>query len=271
MIYINMFSFFISLILSYIGLPMINKMLINSNTLCENYKGEKIPMSLGLLFVFVQSITISLIRIGFNLTGNITDLYLYSYIFMGLVGLLDDLIGDKKVKGLKGHIKSFFKGTLTTGAIKAGIGFFVSLYISILISKDVWEVLVNTFVIALFTNLINLFDLRPGRAIKVFITISLIFIFTNIDKNYNYIIYSLYGLILPYMSLDFKAKAMMGDVGSNIIGLTLGIICAVTYSFMGKIIILILLIGIHILAEKISFSKIIDKNPILKYIDSIGR
>ena len=38
---------------------------------------------------------------------------------MGLVGIYDDLIGDKEVKGLKGHFISFLKGNPTTGGIKA--------------------------------------------------------------------------------------------------------------------------------------------------------
>ncbi len=44
---------------------------------------------------------------------------------MGLTGLLDDLTGGMKVlKGLKVILRLFFKGKLTTGGLKAGIGFF---------------------------------------------------------------------------------------------------------------------------------------------------
>ena len=34
--------------------------------------------------------------------------------------------------------------------------------------------------------------------------------------------------LLIYFPMDLKAKAMMGDVGSNILGITLGIYCTLS-------------------------------------------
>lgn len=64
---------------------------------------------------------------------------------------------------------------------------------------------------------------------------------------------------------------MMGDVGSNILGYTLGIFSTISFNFRIKIVILVLLLIFHIMAERVSFSKIIDNNKFLKYLDSIGR
>lgn len=269
--YINFFSFLISLVLSYIGIPMILNMLLKSNTVSLNYKGKNIPLSMGLSFVFIQIISLSIVLLITGENIDYTVYYLFSFSIMGFVGLLDDLIGDKNVKGFKGHIKSFFRGELTTGGIKAGVGFFVALIISIILSVNFIEILINTLLIALFTNLTNLFDLRPGRSIKVFIMISLIMLMTGGIKDYNFFFYSFYGILIIYFPLDLKAKAMMGDVGSNVLGITLGIYCAYTHNLASKIIYLILLIIIHILAERLSFSKIIENNKILKFIDSLGR
>ncbi|HSH37072.1 hypothetical protein [Schnuerera sp.] len=133
------------------------------------------------------------------------------------------------------------------------------------------EILVNTFIIALFTNLINLFDLRPGRSIKVFIIVSIIMLVTSVVKEYNFFFYSFYGVLIVYFPLDLKAKVMMGDVGSNVLGITLGIYCIYTHNIIIKIVYLTLLIIIHLLAEKLSFSTIIDNNKILKFIDKLGR
>src|SRR5690606_41992010 len=65
------------------------------------------------------------------------------------------------------------------------------------------------------SNLTNLLDLRPGRSIKVFLLISVIMLFTNITDEYNFILYSIYGILFIYFPIDLKAKAMMGDVGSR--------------------------------------------------------
>lgn len=269
--YINLLNFTISLILSYIGSPMLLKMLSNSQTLSSNYKNEDIPICMGLLFVFVQIISISFTLLLLKANSINIVFYLFAFTVMGMVGLLDDLIGDKNVKGLKGHIKSFFRGTLTTGGIKAGMGLLIALFISTIISNNFSEIMINTFLIALFTNLTNLFDLRPGRSIKVFILLSIIMLFSSNIKEYDFLLYSFYGILFVYFPLDLKAKAMMGDVGSNVLGITLGVYCALTHTIVGKLIYLVTLIVIHIIAEKLSFSKIIENNKILNYLDNLGR
>ena len=133
------------------------------------------------------------------------------------------------------------------------------------------DIVVNTLIIALFTNLINLFDLRPGRSIKIFILLSIIMLFTSSIKEYNFIFYSFYGILVIYFPLDLKAKSMTGDVGSNVLGITLGIFCGLTHSLIVKSIYLFILIIIHIIAEKVSFSNIIEKNKVLKFMDDLGR
>lgn len=269
--YIKLTSFMISIILSYISLPMITDMLLRSKVVCENFKSVVIPTSMGIMFVFIQVITLGILDIFFDLNGNFNLVYLLGFAFIGIIGLLDDLIGEKTIKGLRGHIKALFRGTLTTGGIKAILGFFISLVVSSYISNTFKDLIINSLLIGLFTNFINLFDLRPGRAIKVFIIFSLIFLGFSKFKDKNYIIYSFFGIIIPYIRLDLKAMAMMGDVGSNILGFTLGIFAAVNFSFIFRIIILIILLVFHFIAEKVSFSKIIDNNRFLRYIDDLGR
>lgn len=269
--YLKPTSFILSLFLSYISLPMIMRMLFRSNIVCENFEFVKIPTSMGLVFVFVQVITLGILDILFGLNDNFNLVYLLGFIFIGMIGLLDDLIGEKTIKGLRGHIKALFDGILTTGAIKAILGFFISFIVSFYISNAIKDLIINSLLIGLFTNFINLFDLRPGRAIKVFVIFSLMFVGFSKFKDKNYIMYSFFGIIIPYIKFDLKAMAMMGDVGSNILGFTLGIFAAVSFSLALRMTILIILLIFHFMAEKVSFSKIIDNNTFLKYIDDLGR
>ncbi len=269
--YILPVSFLISLILTYVFLPMVKNMLISSGVLCENFKGEKIPNAMGLVFIFAQVMTLGIIEVFFDFNSDFNLIYLLGFIFIGLIGLLDDLIGDKKTKGLKGHIRSFFKGELTTGGIKAFLGVFISLVVSSFISEDLFSFILNGLIIGLFTNLINLFDLRPGRASKVFFVISIILLVFGFNKSNAYIILSIYGILIPYISLDLNAKIMMGDTGSNVLGYSLGMIFAANFETNIKIGVFIILILIHLLAEKISFSKVIEENKILNYLDKLGR
>ena len=141
---ISILSFFISMILSIIGTPFLLNMLKENNCLCTNYKNEEIPSSMGLLFIIVQTITLSLMNL-FISEGlrHYVLIYLITFILIGLVGLLDDLVGDKNIKGFKGHIKSLLNGKLTTGGLKASVGFLAALIISLYISNTVIEIIIN--------------------------------------------------------------------------------------------------------------------------------
>lgn len=267
---INVIIFVTAIVMAYIGSKIFMKILIDGNTLEVNYRGEKIPNCFGLLFIFVQIINLSLLYLYLR-DNNYIIYYIFSITFMGMVGLLDDLTGEKKIKGLKGHIVSFLKGKPTTGGIKAGTGFLIALFISVILSNTLLEIIVNIMLIGLFTNLINLFDLRPGRSTKVFILASILLLVTSRIDEYNFILYSFYGILLIYFPLDLKAKVMMGDTGSNVMGITLGIYCAFTHNLSVKLIYLLFLLIIHVIAERYSFTKIIENNKLLKFIDDLGR
>ncbi|NLY78228.1 MAG: phospho-N-acetylmuramoyl-pentapeptide-transferase [Tissierellia bacterium] len=268
--YVNILVIIISIVLAYLAVPILLKVLTKGNVLESNYKGENIPICMGLLFVFVQVFNLSILYLFFVDDINYI-IYLFSLILIGFVGLMDDLMGEKDVKGLKGHILNFLKGNPTTGGIKAGVGFLVSLFVSMTLSSNIIDIIINTMVIALFTNLINLFDLRPGRSSKVFILFSIIMLISSTARVYGNILYSFLGLLLIYLPLDLKAKVMMGDVGSNTMGFTLGIYCAYSQSLMAQMIYLLFLIILHVLAEKVSFTKIIEKNKVLRLLDNLGR
>lgn len=270
MAYLNIIIIIIAMVLAYIAIPILVKILEKGNALGTNYLGEKIPNCMGLLFIFVQVFNLTFVYLFFA-KGNKYIIYLFSLVLMGLVGFMDDLIGEKEVKGLKGHFISFIKGNPTTGGIKAGVGFLLSLFVALVLSKDILEIILNTFLIAMFTNLINLFDLRPGRSSKVFILFAVIMLLFSTASEYDKIIYSFFGILFIYLPLDLKAKVMMGDVGSNTMGFTLGIYCALTQNVIAKIVYLLLLLILHLLAEKISFTKIIENNKFLKFLDDLGR
>ncbi|KNF07417.1 putative phospho-N-acetylmuramoyl-pentapeptide-transferase [Gottschalkia purinilytica] len=268
---LDILSFIVGIIITIIITPFLYNMLLSSECTATNYRNEAIPVGMGLVFVLVQTVIIFLISIYKDTNILLVLGYVISMMLMGLIGAIDDLIGEKSVKGFKGHIKSLFKGELTTGGLKAIIGFLSAALISLVISESYVEMIINTFLIALFTNLINLFDLRPGRAGKMFIILGVILLLTAHETSFNFILLSALGIIIGYIRYDLKARAMMGDIGSNALGITLGIFCAITHPLKIKLIYLAILVLLHIISEFYSFSKIIEKNKILKFIDSLGR
>lgn len=269
--YLNILVFLISIIATSISMPMVYGMLINSNCTSLNYNKEKIPISMGLVFVLIQTIIVFSVSTYThkNIVINLT--YILAMILIGLIGLIDDLVGENDVKGFKGHIRALFKGKLTTGGLKAIIGFIAATLISIIVSESYIDFMVNVILIALFTNIINLFDLRPGRAGKVFVFIAIILLITTRNSEASIILFSAIGIMTIYMKYDLKAKVMMGDIGSNTLGITLGAFCANTQPLNIKIIYLLILVALHLVSEFYSFSKIITKNKLLNYLDRLGR
>ena len=257
---------------TYAIIPLFRSLLIESNVLRPNYKKDMIPVSMGI--VFLPMLIINAIILAY-FTTNFKDMlhifiFLFGLVSMFFAGILDDIIGNRDVSGLKGHFKSLLNGKLTTGGFKALFGGFIGLVISIAISKNIYDIVINTLIIALSTNLMNLLDLRPGRAIKGYLVISIVLLFTLGEYTRNLLLL-IFPNVIAYFNQDLKAKAMMGDTGSNVLGISIGILFVMGYSLNVRLIWLAFLIFIHILTEKYSLTKIIESNKFLNFIDKLGR
>lgn len=264
--------FCIGVVVTLTSVPMISKMLEKSGMIRANYKGDMIPVGLGLVFIPTLIIN-SVILIYSNIVPEkIIMIYmlLFASIAMSFVGIIDDSLGNRGVTGLLGHFKALFKGTLTTGAFKALLGGFVGLTLAVTISKSIPNIIVATLVVALSTNMMNLFDLRPGRAIKVY-TLLAIIIFIASAKFQREVMMLIVPAVLAYFYFDLRALTMMGDAGSNVLGVSLGVFIVASFGLEVQVVCLILLVLIHILTEKFSLTKIIENNKFLNYLDRLGR
>jgi hypothetical protein len=238
----------------------------------KNYRGSEVIFGMGIVFVPVLLTSAAFALLLYSSKFSIFIPYLFVVCAIGFAGLLDDLIGNKQVKGLKNHIEAFMKGELTTGFVKAFIGFISSIVISYGISKNIVDFLLNIFNIALFTNALNLMDLRPGRCIKAFLAIGFIIFISNLRE----VLFLLPLIImittsLIYLKYDLKEVCMLGDTGSNILGITLGYFSAITFDISGKAIIFLALFIMNAAAERLSITKLIANNRFLNYLDNLGR
>ena len=64
---------------------------------------------------------------------------------------------------------------------------------------------------------------------------------------------------------------MMGDTGSNPLGATLGLAAVMVLPQTAKTILALVLVGLNLLAERISFSRVIEDNRLLDFLDRLGR
>ncbi len=266
--------FIAAAIFSFALTPLFIDIFKSSGRLVKNYKGQMIPQGIGLMFPIYLLLWYALLSLLDNGYLRQALPIQFAVTTVCFIGFIDDMLGTRDVLGLKGHFKSLLRGRLTTGAVKAIVGLSVAFVISLSLTSNNVEVIVNTLIIALFTNFFNLLDLRPGRAIKVYIIAFLAILIGLIATDKSAVILPfipLAGFIIGYMPYDLKARSMMGDAGSNVLGISIGFLAASAFSWPVKIAILAFLIGIHIFTEKYSLTELIEKNSLLNFLDNLGR
>lgn len=249
--------------------PLLN-FLSNAGFVAQNYKGIKIPVGTGLLWVEVFLVCIAVAGILNYFIDEIfyfsKDFYVMATLILGssLVGFIDDRSSSIE-KGLTAHFKALFKGKVTTGFIKATSGLILAVIAALNLSNSLELVIVNTLIIALFMNAINLLDTRPGRALISY-TCLLVFLVLGtllIEDTEIGTAWHLWGVFLaPGIALlpsDIRGKSMLGDTGSNMLGAILGYLFAASFGIDAKIAILIVLIVFNIIADRFSITKLLEK------------
>jgi UDP-N-acetylmuramyl pentapeptide phosphotransferase/UDP-N-acetylglucosamine-1-phosphate transferase len=236
-----------------------------------NYCGRAIPSGLGVVF-YLSALAVFTASLPFlpEGTGQKSTLFLLALSGYTCLGLADDFWGTGGARGLAGHMKSLIRGRLTTGSVKALAGGVLAVYISA-VSGEWAAIPVNALIIALSVNMINILDLRPGRAGKCFLFLSLPVLAAFPGREEAVLMAALAGSLLAYLPFDLKARAMMGDTGSNALGSALGITAAWIFDLQSKAVYLAVLALLHLLAEKRSLTGIIASNRLLDYLDRLGR
>jgi UDP-GlcNAc:undecaprenyl-phosphate GlcNAc-1-phosphate transferase len=249
--------------------PVLIVYLKQNNMLCKNYMGFEIVTGAGLIILTTLTFVFTFLII---MTGSTSlTIFLFGCIITSLVGLLDDIWGNNLNKGFNGHFRTLVEGNLTTGSIKAIVGFVTAIIVSKTINASNLTFILNTGIFILSINSINLFDLRPGRAIKYFLlNISVVIAFLGMTQHTIWI-FSLLGILFHYAPLDFSSKVMLGDTGSNLLGFILGYYLVLVPSNSFKYFALGLLVLIQWYSEKNSISKLICQVKFLYFLDLLGR
>lgn len=272
MIIKHLLVFLIFFGLSLSGSFVILKTLDKANFREENYRNQQVITSSGLIFVvflFFYALYLFFIENPLPISGWPYSILIIGF-GIGMLGFFDDLFGDHKVSGFGGHFGALAKGKITTGLLKAILGFGLSFFVAFIASKGILNVIVNTLVIALTVNLFNLLDLRPGRSLKTFLfAVVLIFAFSRVAGLW---LASLPVLapVLVLLYLDLKLHAMLGDTGSNFLGGLIGLYVIYSFGIKVNLAILLGLVIIHLYSEKHSISTFISNNTFLRWLDDLG-
>lgn len=262
--------FMVSFGISYFFTPKALNMLTTGGLMKPNYCGMTIPATAGIIFSAVLAATYMILVFFSYITVDA-----YSYLgfisLISLAGFVDDVAGNRESRGFTGHFSFLLrKREFTTGIWKAGLGGVVAVLAAAAFSISWWDVLINALLVALMANFFNLLDVCPGRSIKVFFLLALLVMLFLPSHTANILLYPLAGAVGAYAVYDFQGKAMMGDTGSNVIGLALGLamMAGAREIRIGTV---ILLVFLHLVSERYSFSQLINGNKVLFLLDRLGR
>ena len=244
-----------------------------------NYRNHVLPTGGGVLIVMavlvVEASRAVLGAMGVGAEPGLTvqrSEVLFAVFAFGLLGLVDDLLGDGSTRGFKGHVQALFHGEITTGFLKLFGGAAVAI---VLVATPGFatgrRLIIDAVLIALAANLGNLLDRAPGRTIKAAMIAYVPLAIVLGDGAVGVAIAPAMGAAFGLLPADLREELMLGDAGANVIGAVLGLGVVLGRGEVTRTSALILLVVANVAAEIVSFSSIIDRVPLLRWLDRLGQ
>jgi len=184
------------------------------------------------------------------------------------LGGYDDLAGSGSRRGFRGHLGALARGEVTTGAVKLGGIGATGLVCAALLGGRPADVAVNAGLVAGGANLLNLFDLRPGRALKVALASGTLL---ATRPRARLAVAAPLGAAAALLPEDLGERAMLGDAGANALGALLGVAAGASLSRPARIALLAVITGLTAASEVVSFTAVIERTAALQWLDMLGR
>jgi UDP-N-acetylmuramyl pentapeptide phosphotransferase/UDP-N-acetylglucosamine-1-phosphate transferase len=244
-----------------------------------NYRGHALPTAGGFLIV----LAVLVIEAGRAIAGaaglgddpGLTlsrSLVLFAAFGFGFLGFIDDLLGAGEDRGFRGHVRALAGGRLTTGFVKLFGGAGVAV---VLVATPGFatgrRLITDAVLIALAANFANLLDVAPGRLVKVAWLAYLPLAVVLGTSAIGIAIAPVMGAALGLLPDDLGERLMLGDTGANVIGATLGLGVVLGLGHQSRTGVLIAMIVLNVLAEVLSFSRVIDRVAVLRAFDRLGQ
>lgn len=191
-------------------------------------------------------------------------------------GALDDLGETGSSKGLRGHLGELARGRLTTGGAKllgiAATGLAAAALVDRPAHPDrgrgAVDLLASGALVAGCANLVNLLDLRPGRALKAVLLTAPAAISAHPAGA---LVAAAVGPAAALLPVDLAEQAMLGDTGANAAGALLGTALVAGLGPRARWVALVGVVALTLASEQVSFTRVIEATPGLRELDALGR
>ena len=244
----------------------------------RNYRDHELATAGGLVIVLavlvVEAARTALadFGVGEELSDSLLrSMVLFACFAFAFLGLVDDLLGGDGDRGFTGHLRALAQGRLTTGAMKLFGGGVVAIVLTAAPGEvSGRRLLADAALVALAGNLGNLLDRAPGRTIKVGLVCYVPIALAAGTSPVGLAVASVVGAAAGLLRADLAERLMLGDTGANLLGAVLGLAVVLETSRGVRTVVLVVLVLLNALAERVSFSRVIDATPELRHLDRLG-
>lgn len=234
-----------------------------------NYRGVPVPRALGIALAAsatVLTLLYSFLReVGHPGWGALAGLLL-----VFAAGLVDD-VAPVGPRGVRNHLRSIAAGRMTTGILKvlvtAGAAVVV---VALQPERPAYVRLAAVVLLAASANVWNGLDVRPGRALKAFLPPAVVFLAWGELENAPAIL-GLFVGALVLLPLDLRERAMLGDGGANLLGFAAGLALTDVLPDAWVAVAAVVAVGMNVVADTVTFSRVIEAAPPLRWMDDLGR
>ncbi len=248
-----------------------------------NYRGRALPFPFGVLALVAALIAlIPLALVQGPSAGDVFHPEMFPICVYALgvlaLGLIDDTLGEDALpggrpvrRGWRGHGAAALRGELSTGVVKAAGSLGLALLAMSWFDLSGGRWLLGVAVLVLATNVFNLLDLRPGRSTKAFVLLGAGLAIGSAQLRPLWALGLFVAPALVAGAYDLRERVMLGDSGANLLGGLAGLWLVLALPLSGQLVALAVLVVITLYGELRSLSSLIERTPLLRQLDSLGR
>lgn len=235
----------------------------------ENYRGRRVPRVLGIGLAAVGVLgTLSSAWAGFDIDRRQWGAAAGSLLMFG-AGLVDDL-HPMGPRGLRNHFRELAAGRMTTGILKVLVAVASAVVVVALLGRGSAPIRVAAVVlVASSPNVWNGLDVRPGRALKAFLLV--VTVPALLGSTPLGFVLSLCVAAVVALVADLREWGMLGDSGSNLLGFAVGVQLAAALPEWSMWPAAALAVALNVVADTVTFSRVIEAVPPLRWFDRLGR
>jgi UDP-N-acetylmuramyl pentapeptide phosphotransferase/UDP-N-acetylglucosamine-1-phosphate transferase len=266
------------MICSALALQVTAKFLGRMGITGRNYKGREVANRIG-LFLWIALGLFQLFPFVRTMEGmeGLYWIYTAALTVVFVAGWFDDAYGTPQAKGLRGHWNYLLRHKkMTSGLWKVLATLASAAGLVVYAQGPAASSLFVVFLIGLSTNAMNLFDLRPGRALKAFLALSAIIAVLAVIGGAVGAAVAVFMLPIVFGGLlllpgDVRSRWMLGDTGANFLGFALGAWIVLFCNAWQQGLFFVGFAALQWYAERHSISAAIERQPLLRWLDQLGR